>query len=79
MINDFEVINYKVVGYHGEKRNVVIPDGLQLGERAFSGCTTIESVTLNAEIKGIPWSAFSNCKKLTSIYGLEQVENSYPL
>ena len=74
MISDFEVVNFKVVGYHGKKKDIVIPDGLQLGERAFSGCTTIESVTLNKEIKEIPWSAFSDCKKVTSIYGLEQVE-----
>ncbi len=74
MINDFEIINFKVVGYHGKGKDIVIPDGLQLGEYAFSKCTTIESVILNKEIKEIPWSAFSNCEKLTSIYGLEQVE-----
>lgn len=74
MSSDFEVINFKVVGYHGKKKDIVIPDGLQLGERAFSDCTTIECVTLNKEIKEIPWSAFSNCKNLNSIYGLDQVE-----
>lgn len=74
MISDFEVINSKVVGYHGNEIDIVIPNGLQLAERAFSKCTTIESITLNKEIKEIPWSAFSNCEKLTSIYGLEQVE-----
>lgn len=78
MNSDFEVINFKVVGYHGKEKDIVIPDGLQLGERAFSGCATIESVTLNKEIKEIPWSAFSNCKKLSSIYGLEQVEKIEP-
>lgn len=74
MNSDFEVINSKIVGYHGKEKDIIIPDELQLGERAFSGCTTIESVTLNKEIKEIPWGAFSNCKNLNSIYGLEQVE-----
>lgn len=54
MISDFEVINFKVVGYHGRKKDIVIPDGLQLGGCAFSDCTTIESITLNKEIKEIP-------------------------
>lgn len=74
MISDFEVLNFKVVGYHGKEKDVVIPDGLQLGECAFSDCTTIESVILNKDIKEIPWRAFSNCKKLTRIYGLVQIE-----
>lgn len=74
MVNDFEVINSKIVGYHGKEKDIVIPDGLQLYERAFSGCVTIESITLNKEIKEIPWSAFSNCINLTRMYGLEQVE-----
>lgn len=74
MNNDFEIVNFKVVGYHGSEKEIVIPDGIQLGERAFLGCTTIESVTLNEEITEIPWCAFSNCKKLTSIYGLERVK-----
>lgn len=74
MISDFEVLNSKVVGYHGKEKDIIIPDGLQLAERAFSGCTTIECVTLNNEIKEIPWSAFSNCKNLKSVYGLDRVE-----
>ena len=74
MIGDFEVINFKIVGYHGKEKDIVIPDGLQLGERAFSDSGTIESIMLNKEIKEIPWCAFSNCKKLTRIYGLEQVD-----
>ena len=73
-VSDFEVVNSKVVGYHGKHKDIVIPNGLQLGERAFSGCTIIESVMLNEEIKEIPWSAFSNCTKLTKIFGLEQVK-----
>ena len=74
MLNDFEIIDFRIVGYHGKEKDIIIPDGLQLAERAFSGCTTIECVTLNNEIKEIPWSAFSNCKNLKSVYGLDRVE-----
>lgn len=74
MIDDFEIINFKIVGYHGKGKDIVIPDGIQLGERAFFGCTMVEKVTLNEEITEIPWCAFANCKNLTGIYGLERVK-----
>ena len=74
MACDFEVIDSKIVGYHGRNKDIVIPKGVQLGERAFSNCTTIESITLNEDIKEIPWCAFADCKNLISIFGLESVE-----
>lgn len=71
---DFEVVDSKIVGYHGKEKDVVIPAGLLLGKYAFSKCDIIETVTLNKQIKDIPLNAFSMCKNLTKIYGLEQVE-----
>ena len=74
MAGDFEILDAKIVGYHGKQKDVVIPRGLQLGKRAFSGCDTIERITLNDEIRDIPWSAFSICQNLIGVYGLEHVE-----
>ena len=48
--------------------NLVIPEGVtEIGYRAFSGCTSLKSVTIPASVTKIDDSAFSRCTSLTSI------------
>lgn len=47
---------------------VIIPDSVvNLGTYVFSGCTSLESVTLSSSVKTIPQKTFENCQKLKNI------------
>ena len=53
-----------------------IPDGIQIiGERAFSSCTTLTSVTLPDSVTSIGDFAFACCESLTSIMIPDSVTN----
>ena len=68
------VVTYGDNKYTGD---VVIPETVtyrdkvfkivQIGYHAFSGCTSLTSVTIPQNVTAIESSAFQNCKSLTSI------------
>ncbi|MBP5348791.1 MAG: leucine-rich repeat protein [Clostridia bacterium] len=50
----------------------ITPDGepvRSIGNRAFSGCTGLTSITIPDSVTSIGWSAFSGCSDLTVIIG----------
>ena len=61
----------KVVRYTGAEADVRIPDGVTIiGESAFEGCTSLESVTIPASVKSIGFCVFENCTSLNDVkYG----------
>ena len=49
-------------------QNTIIPNSVtSIGERAFSGCSSLTSLTIPNSVTSIGWGAFSNCSGLTSI------------
>ncbi len=64
-----------VYGYVGNNSALVIPKTIEnlsvttIGELAFQGNTTIESVTINAPITTIAQQAFAKCTSLTTFTG----------
>ncbi|MBQ8836837.1 MAG: leucine-rich repeat protein [Clostridia bacterium] len=60
--------NGTLSGYYGEHDTVVIPEGVtSIGDRAFSGCSTLASIVIPEGVTSIGRCAFSDCNKLTSI------------
>ena len=65
--------NATITGYTGNGSVVVIPSTLddatvtEIGNSAFSGCTTIKSITLPDTIKSIGNSAFYGCSSLKNL------------
>jgi hypothetical protein len=52
----------------GKSGEYNIPDGVtSMGDYAFLGCTSLESITIPNSVTSIGYSAFSNCRSLTSI------------
>ena len=69
-INDGAAI---IDGYTGSEKSLEIPseiDGYpvtQIGWSAFSGCTSLTSITIPYGVVSIGWKAFFGCTSLTSI------------
>jgi hypothetical protein len=59
-----------ISGYTGETVSVAIPAAIGgrpvagIGDRAFSGCTGLASVTIPASVISVDEGAFSDCGKL---------------
>ena len=75
----------KVVRYIGAEADVRIPDGVTIiGESAFEGCTSLESVTIPASVTSIEEWAFYECEGFAVTYGGTlsqwcQMDNDYTL
>lgn len=58
---------------------IIIPEGVkEIGDRAFSGLTSLTSITIPSSIKEICIGAFSNCKSLVSVTmvkGLKKIDH----
>ena len=65
---DFEIENNVLKKYNGWDEDVIVPDGVtEIGRLAFSGCTSIKSVSLPNSLKKIDDLAFYCCSQLTYI------------
>ena len=54
--------------YSTQVKEVIIPEGITtIGENAFEGCISLESVTLPSSIKHIHRNAFADCKNLKEV------------
>lgn len=67
-VADFIIENNVLVEYIGDSNIVVIPETVtSIGDRAFSDCKNITSVTIPHGVTSIGFSAFSNCTSLTKL------------
>ena len=72
---EFEIEGLTLVKYNGAGGDVEIPDDvLNIGARAFSGCSNLTSVTLPESVQNIAANAFENCTGLTRVT-VETTEN----
>ena len=66
--SDFIIENGVLTKYVGPGGDVAVPEGVtSIGLGAFSGCSSLTSVTLPEGVTSIGWSAFENCSSLTSV------------
>jgi len=57
-----------LIRYGGFEKDVIVPDGVRkIGDRAFSGYTGLESVTLPNSLEAIGYYAFQDCTNMKSI------------
>lgn len=74
---DFIIQNGVLRKYIGDKRNIVIPDGVkELADSVFSGFSKIKSVVVPEGVKKIGRRCFENCTHLKNCYlpdSLEQI------
>ena len=62
------VINYCLLNYLGEEKDVILPEGLEeIGDSTFQNCASIQSVTIPDSVIKIGNWAFSKCENLRSI------------
>ena len=67
--NDFDIQDGVLRKFRGSETSAVIPEGVtEIGEKAFEGCTSLESVYISEGIKIICVDAFAGCTSLTEIY-----------
>ena len=66
--SDFVIEDGVLTKYRGPGGDVVIPDGVtSIGDRAFSGCNSLTSVTIPNGVKSIGRAAFFNCFCMTEV------------
>ncbi len=66
--NDFLIENGILTKYRGNKKDVVIPNGVtSIGEKAFKNCDSLTSITIPDSVTSIGDHAFYDCSSLTSI------------
>ena len=57
----FEIKDGELIEYHGEDRDIIIPDGVtSIGDYAFSDCPCLLSVSIGKNVKSIGNYAFSD-------------------
>ncbi len=67
-MGDFEVKNGTLIKYHGNDRNVVVPEGIvAIGESAFKNNDSLVSAELPSSLCRIDQFAFAGCINLSSI------------
>ena len=65
---DFVIQDGKLKKYTGRGGDVVIPDGVtSISREAFSGCSSLTSITIPESVTSIDYGAFSDCRSLTSV------------
>ena len=68
MNQDFEIVNGRLIKYHGEGGDVIIPDGVtSIGKEAFLCCSKLKSVNIPDSVTSIGDSAFEGCSGLISV------------
>ena len=66
---DFDIKSGVLEHYNGIGKNIVIPNGVKvIGQDAFSGAETLNSVTLPKTLVSIGNGAFSDCINLKTLY-----------
>ena len=74
--SDFVIVSGVLKKYVGPGGDVVIPEGVtEIGSWAFSGCSSLTSVTIPKGVTIIGDCAFSNCSGLTSVTIPDSVVN----
>ena len=67
-VEDFAIENGVLTKYKGAGGDVVIPEGVtEIGEDAFLGCSSLESVSIPEGVREIGEDAFAFCKSLKSV------------
>lgn len=67
-LNDFEIREGVLIKYHGNEKDVVVPEGIkQLGKHSLAGCKNLKSVTLSKGLKLVNDNAFAGCTNLESV------------
>ena len=68
LFSEFKIKNGVLVKYTGKDANVEIPNSVTIiGEKAFTECKTLVSVTIPNSVKSIENNAFSFCTSLKEI------------
>jgi len=71
MNQDFEIKNGKLIKYHGNDKEVIIPDDVTIIEsEAFRDCKSLISVMIPDSVKSI---RLGNCAKINQSYKGEMV------
>jgi len=68
---DFIIQDNVLVRYEGNEEHVIIPANLgitEIGDMAFAGCSSLESITIPESVISIGENQFNSCSKLRSIY-----------